>query len=455
MTMVKPIRLKSLMNVKAVKSPTPQTFPMALGQATNSDDLETPALQTRLGALIQIRWLAVAGQLATIIVVQNTVGALPIWPVLGTVAASAALNTILTLGNFAQRIDENNAALHLAFDTVQLATLLWLTGGLSNPFALFLLAPVTVGAAILSVRKLAMLVGLSVAALSVIGMWSWQLPLPHETNDLYVFGTWLAMLLGVISVAFFTWRMAEEARSTANAYSEARVALAQEERMAEVGALAAAVAHEVNTPLATVCLVANEISHQLPKESPLQSDLKLLIGQANRCKDTLAKMTSRKERDNVVGHERIPLPSLVEMAAQLHTDNSSIPVYFDHHADPDTNDMPAPWVDRKLEILHGLSNFIHNALQFATSRVEIDTSWNQTAYSVRITDDGPGFHTNLLPKLGEPYVSGRHEGAESHLGLGIFIAKSLLSRTKADVAIRNLDEGGAEILIVWKRAKPS
>ena len=122
---------------------------------------------------------------------------------------------------------------------------------------------------------------------------------------------------------------------------------------------------------------------------------------------------------------------------------------------PFFSDMPAPWVDRKLEILHGLSNFIHNALQFAANRVEIDTAWSQAAYSVRITDDGPGFPPHLLPKLGEPYVSGRDEGGESHLGLGIFIAKSLLSRTKAEVTIRNLDEGGAEILIVWKRPKPT
>jgi two-component system sensor histidine kinase RegB len=442
-----------LMEVKALAGIWAHSSPMMSGHALDNGDLETPALQTRQGALIRIRWLAVGGQLVTIIVVQNAIGELPLWPVLGTVAASAALNALLTIGNFARRIDENSAALHLAFDTVQLATLLWLTGGLSNPFALFLLAPVTVGAAILTVRKLAMLVGLAVAALSVIGIWSWRLPLAHETNDLYLIGTWLAMLLGVVFVAFFTWSMAEEARNTASAYSEARVALAQEERMAEVGALAAAVAHEVNTPLATVCLVANEIADQLPKDNPLQSDLQLLIGQANRCRDTLSKMTSRKERDNVVEQERIPLPSLVEMAAQLHSDHSNIPVYFDHHAEAEGSDMPAPWVDRKLEILHGLSNFIHNALQFAASRVEIDTSWNQTSYSVRIADDGPGFPSNILPKLGEPYVSGRHEGADAHLGLGIFIAKSLLSRTKAEVLIRNLEEGGAEVLIVWKRPK--
>lgn len=451
--MVKPRALKRLMKVKDVNGPSLQNTKMLPSSVQETTDLETPALQTRLGALIQFRWLAVIGQLATIVVVDYAVGELPMLPVLGTVAASALLNALLSFGGFARRIDENGAVLHLSFDTVQLATLISLTGGLDNPFSLFLLAPVTVGAAILTLRKLAMLVGLSVLALSVMGMWSLPLPRAQGAEELYQFGAWMAILLGIVSVAFFTWRMAEEGRSTANAYSEARIALAQEERMAEVGALAAAVAHEVNTPLATVCLVAREVSDQLPADSPLQADLTMLLEQANRCRDTLAKMTSRKERDSAVEQEKLPLPSLVEMAAQFHSKNTSTPIYFDHHADPDAKDMPPPWVDHRLEILHGLSNFIQNALQFAKSRVEIDTSWNSATYSIRIADDGPGFSPQVLERLGDPYVSGRSQDSQAHLGLGVFIAKSLLLRTKAEVAFQNPEEGGAEVQITWRQGK--
>lgn len=426
-----------------------------LGQGSTTTQLATPALQTRLGALIQIRWLAVAGQLLTILSAEYAVGGLPLTPILAAVGASAILNLTISFGGFTRRIDENSAALLLAFDVVQLAVLLGLTGGLGNPFVLFLLAPVTVGAAILTLQKLAMLVCLSVLALSLTGIWSLPIPKLQGGGELYALGTWLAVSLGIVSVAFFTWRMAEETRGTASAYSEARVALAQEERMAELGALAAAVAHEVNTPLATVSLVAREVFDQLPADSPLRTDMGTLIAQANRCRDTLATMTSRKNRDSVVERERITLPSLVEMAAQLHSENSKIPIFFDHQADPQAGGAAPPWMDNKLEILHGLSNFIQNALQFANSRVEIDTSWGQNACQVRIVDDGPGFPQHILERLGEAYVSGRSQDSQAHLGLGVFIAKSLLLRTKADVSFKNAEDGGAQVTITWKRGGKS
>jgi two-component system sensor histidine kinase RegB len=413
-------------------------------------ELATPALQTRLSALVQIRWLAVAGQLVTIIVVEYSVGGLPMLPVLAAVGASILFNIILALHGSVKRISEEEAAFHLSFDTLQLGMLLAMTGGLQNPFAIFLLAPITIGASILSPQRLALLVGLSVVALSAMGLWAIPLPIVPGSEEIFVLGTWLAISIGIVSVSFFTWRIAEEVRNTAGAYSEARIALAQEERMADLGALAAAVAHEVNTPLATICLVAEEIKEQLPTDSGLLPEIMTLIAQASRCRDTLAKLTSRKERDSVVEQERISLPSLVEMAAQLHAENSDIPIYFDHHEEVGYSGMPAPWVTNKLEILHGLSNFILNALQFARSRVEIDTSWNSTSWTIRIIDDGPGFAQHVLERLGEPYVSGRSQDSQSHLGLGIFIAKSLLVRLKAEVSFRNSEDGGAEVMIAWK-----
>lgn len=403
--------------------------------------------QTRLSTLVLIRWLAVGGQLVTILVVQLAIGGLPLLPVLAAVAASAALNAWLALpGGYNRRLDEQRAAQHLAFDILQLALLLGLTGGLTNPFSLFLLAPVTVAAATLSARLVALLACLAVAALTVVG--HWHAPLPWITPGfdiplLYRFGLWLALVLGIFSVSFFTWRMAEESRRIAAAFSQSRLALEREQRVAEVGALAAAVAHELNTPLATVCLIARDLAAEL-HETQWRDDIETLIGQAERCRVTLTHLTQRSAQGEAVEGERIAFPALVELAAAPYVTRDGVLVLFDH-----TGRTPTPWLDRSPAILLGLGNFIQNAVQFARSRVEIDTEWDENGLVVRIADDGPGFPPHVLDAVGEPYLSGRDTADGNHLGLGIFIATTLLARTGAKVSFGNPPEGGAEIVVRW------
>ncbi|MBI2235612.1 MAG: ActS/PrrB/RegB family redox-sensitive histidine kinase [Magnetospirillum sp.] len=412
---------------------------------------ETPHLQTRLGTLVQIRWLAIVGQGATIAVVDIAFGGFAMAGALATVAASAALNLWLTFSRgILHRIDERTAAWHLAFDLAQLTVLLGLTGGLHNPFALFLLAPVTVAAATLSARLTVRLAAGAIAAASLVAAWHEPLPWPEgplNMPPLYLLGMWLALTLGVVSVAFFTWRMAEEARRIAEAYSASRIALAQEQRLAEMGALAAAVAHELNTPLATVHLVARELAEELPGDSPLQADIRTLIGQAERCRDTLARLTRSPGRDAAVESETIAFPVLVELAAHPHVEGARCEVVFSHAAALTEPGGGMPWLERSPEILHGIGNFVQNAIQFARSRVEITTGWGE-ALTVRIADDGPGFSPQVLERMGEPYISTRG-GDGNHLGLGVFIAATLLARTGARVTFANREAGGAEVMVTW------
>jgi two-component system sensor histidine kinase RegB len=379
---------------------------------------------------------------------------LPLVPVLCAVAASAGLNAWLVLPRgYNRRLDERHAAQHLAFDVVQLALLLGLTGGLSNPFSLFLLAPVTVAAATLSARLVALLACLAVVALSAVGHWHAPLPWIAEDFDippLYYFGVWLALVLGVVSVSFFTWRMAEESRRIAAAFSQSRLALEREQRVAEVGALAAAVAHELNTPLATVCLIARDLASEL-RETAWRDDIDMLIGQAERCRVTLTHLTQRSAQGEAVESERIAFPALVELAAAQHR-RDGVLVLFDHHVKPGQPDITAPWLPRSPAMLLGLGNLIQNAVQFAHTRVEIDTSWDECGLVVRIADDGPGFPPHILGAVGEPYLSGRDDFEDgAHLGLGIFIATTLLTRTGARMAFANLSDGGAEIVVTWPR----
>jgi two-component system sensor histidine kinase RegB len=413
---------------------------------------DAPHLQTRLGTLVQIRWLAIVGQGATIVIVDIAFGGFALGGVLAAVAVSVAFNIWLTFSRgFLHRIDERTAAWHLAFDLAQLTVLLGLTGGLHNPFALFLLAPVTVAAATLSARLTVRLATGAIAAATLVAVWHEPLPWPEgplNMPPLFLLGTWLALFLGVVSVAFFTWRMAEEARSIAEAYSASRIALAQEQRLAEMGALAAAVAHELNTPLATVHLVAREIAAELPGDSPLQADIRTLIEQAERCRDTLARLTRSPERDAAVESETIAFPVLVELAAHPHVEGARCEVVFSHAPSLTEPGGGVPWMERSPEILHGIGNFVQNAIQFAHSRVEIVTGWDGGGLMVHISDDGPGFSPQVLERLGEPYISTRG-GDGSHLGLGVFIATTLLARTGARVDFANRDGGGAEVTVTW------
>lgn len=411
---------------------------------------------TRLSTVVLIRWLAIGGQTVTILLAQTATKNVALMPVFSTIAASALLNLGLTFASGAfRRLDEGRVARHLAFDIIQLSILIALTGGLSNPFSLFLLAPVTVAAATLSVRHVVILSALAVCGISTVARLHLPLPWPSMAEPLpilYVFGVWAALSLGVMSVSFFTWRMAQESRNMAAAYSESRIALAQEQRVAEVGALAAAVAHELNTPLGTICLLAREVANELPAaEVSLKSDMTTLLEQAERCRDILLRLTKQRDRSQAVGQECVSFPVLVEMAASNYVDDVSVAVVFDHHALSSQDAASPPWIERSPEILHGLGNFIQNATQFARSCVEIDTSWGRHKFSVRIADDGPGFPPHLLEHLGEPYISARSEDDKGHLGLGIFIATTLLARTGAKVEFSNGCDGGAIITVSWRR----
>ncbi|MBW7852540.1 MAG: ActS/PrrB/RegB family redox-sensitive histidine kinase [Rhodospirillales bacterium] len=409
----------------------------------------------RLSTLVLIRWFAIIGQLITLVVVQiafEMEGWL-LLPLL-VVGASVILNIVLTLGQPATKnVSGATASWHLGFDLLQLAGLMYLTGGLHNPFAFFFIAPVTVAAATLSLRRTILVVCLAVLCMSVVA--AWHRPLPWPSNEillppLYVFGTWSALVLGTVFAALYTWRMAQEARKRAAALSAMQIALAHEQRMTAVGALAAAVAHEMSTPLGTICLVAKEIAEDLPADSPLADDVALLISQSERCRAILTQLGQQGEAAKDEAIDRVPLGTLAEIAAEGHRQKTSKELIFDSRPMRPGDDSPPPWVARRPEILHGLGNFIQNALQFADQTVTVEARWNADLVTVRVLDDGPGFPPHILGYLGEPYLSTR-AGDGMHMGLGVFIAISLLARTGASVSFANQPTGGAAVSITWPR----
>ncbi len=405
-----------------------------------------------LRTLVPIRWVAVAGQALTILFVHYALGfRLPLVPALAVVAGSAILNVgLIVHRRAAARLGERYAALYLGYDILQLAILLYLTGGLQNPFAILILAPVTVAATILSRRPVIALSIFAVAAISVLALW--HLPLPWRTEPPafpieLVVGLWTALVLATVFIAGYTWSVAQEARRLRDAVGAIQLALAREQQVSAVGALAAAAAHELGSPLATIAVVAKELARELPADSPHAEDAALLLSQSERCRRILAELSHRPEEDGGSPYTRLPISVLVEAAGAPHRDGE-VRLIFATAADPAESE---PLVRRSPEIMHGLNNLVQNAVQFARREVSITTYWDAAIVTVDIADDGPGFPLYLLDRLGEPYISTR-AGAADHMGLGIFIAQSLLERTGARLSFENLAEGGAHIAISWNRA---
>lgn len=406
----------------------------------------------RLQALVLIRWAAVAGQLFTVVIVRWGMGYdMPILPVLAVIFISALLNLAVSFRRSASaRLGDHEAAVFLGFDTIQLSVLLYLTGGLHNPFALLLLAPVAVAATILSLNSTLAICLLTILATSVVAVvrkpLPWAGPEP-ELPVMYVGGIWVGLVLTTLLIAVYAWRVAEEARRMADALAATSAALAREQQVSALGALAAAAAHELGSPLGTVTLIGKELERELPPDSPLREDVALLNSQTARCRDILTRLTLQPTEDVSDAYRLVPVPALAEAAAAPHGE-PGIEIVF--QSGPAGEDAPrtAPVLSRSPEILQGLGNLIHNAVQFASRRVTVSTRWDRRAVSVEIADDGPGFATDILSELGEPYVSSR-AGDGSHMGLGIFIARNLLARSGAELVFGNSELGGARVVVRW------
>ena len=409
--------------------------------------------RVRLSTLTLIRWVAVVGQAFTVLLVHISFGiVLPLAPLLALIGLSALVNLALALALPATaRLTDRGAAALLGYDILQLGCLLELTGGLQNPFALLLLVPVTISATILSLPTTVALCGLTFAVVTVLAIWPTDLPWPGGTlrlPHLYMAGLWVAFSLGAVLIAGYAWRVAEEARRRTDALAATQMALAREQQLSALGGLAAAAAHELGSPLATIAVTAKELARSLPPDSPLNEDAAELVSQTQRCREILA--TLGQHPANGGGHEpftRVPLSSLLEeIAASYGRPGVAVAVTVE---DGDGQGPDQPDLTPSPELRHGFGNLIDNSIQFAARRVAVRVRPEPHRVVVTIEDDGPGFAAEVLQEIGEPYVSTRRE--HGGLGLGVFIASALLGRTGATLKFDN-SPVGAQVTIIWQRA---
>ncbi len=407
----------------------------------------------RLRTLVFLRWLAIIGQSAMVFLIAFVFGFhIRIWLCLAIVMASVWLNLLLTLGRRTPyRMKAWEAALQLSFDALQLAALLGVTGGLNNPFCLMLVAPATVAAANLPTRYGAAVMLVAMAASVVLAFWSLDLPWkPGEVFVLpaiYRFGFLSAILVGTLFTAGYAWQAALESTRMEQALAATQAVLEKEARLSALGSLAAAAAHELGTPLGTIQVVAREMLHSLKPSSPLYEDAELLVSQSQRCRDILKSLSQKPEtRDQI--YERMPLGAFLSLCAEPYAQGRKTIVI-----DVAGGDAGHLMIHRRPEWLHALSGFIENAMDFASSAVWVRAEVTAASVRLAIEDDGPGFAPDILSRLGDPYISSRVYGEDSHsgMGLGFFIAKTLLEHTGATVTFGNREEGGAYVRALWRR----
>lgn len=410
----------------------------------------------RLRTLVSIRWAAVLGQSAAVVLVHYGLGyKVPVIACAAAIGVSALLNVALTLrGQLGRNLPNGPAALFLAYDLIQLTALLYLTGGINNPFSLLILAPVIVSATVLSRLATIALGGLGVAAITFIAFYHAPLPWPapgFALPEYYTLGVWQALVIGILFIAAWVGSVSEEARAMGDALVETQVALSRAQRLSELGALAAAAAHELGSPLATIAVVAKEMARDAPKDSPMAADLALLLEQSDRCRDILAQLSRRPDQSGELEPGRfLPLSQFLDFVADPYrSEGKAVAVHA--QAGPGVRDSTEPEIERVPEVIHALGTLIQNGTQFARTTLRIDATWDEQEIVIAINDDGPGFPPLLLDRLGEPYVSTRKDEG-GHMGLGLFIAQTLLGRYGAKLTFANRREGGANVTVNWERA---
>ncbi|WP_375174032.1 sensor histidine kinase RegB [Pseudooceanicola sp.] len=427
----------------------------------------------RLRTLILLRWGAIGGQLAALLVAREIYGLSLEYGLCFLVVGTSVIGNLVASFIFPEnkRLSEVENLLMVLFDLLQLCALLYLTGGLHNPFSILVVGPVTVSAMALTGRS-TLFIG-TVAIVMATLLTEFYLPLKTAQGfhlkiaDLFVFGQWLAIVIAIVFLGIYSRWIATELHSMSDALQATQMALAREQKLTDLGGVVAAAAHELGTPLATIKLTSSELADELEDRPDLAEDARLIREQADRCRDILRSM-GRAGKDDL--HLRqAPFTTVIEEAAEPHRDRGKV-IHFDFGPDTDGSDMPPP-ILRMPELIHGVRNLVQNAVDFASANVWVEGRWSEDKISLRIMDDGRGYAPQVMGRIGDPFVRRRRSAPDSSqrpgyegMGLGLFIAKTLLERTGAELSFANgadhfgmvgarSERTGAVVEVVWPRSK--
>ena len=400
--------------------------------------------------LIILRWIAITGQLFAINIVYFYLNlTFPILIAHVIITIGLITNLVLQFKVKSILLKDFYASIFLIYDLIQLSLLLYLTGGISNPFSILMIIPAIISSTFLSMGTTIVLGFLTITFLFLLTVFHHPLPGIHDGNvifpKLYLIGYFIAIIIGLIFLSYFGVRFAGESKRRSDAVNKLQQVIAKEYELESLGGQAAAAAHSLGTPLATISVVSKELKKELKNNKEVSKDIDLLISQTKRCGEIL-KQISKKQIAEDVFLSKTSLESLLSEIIDSFQETSSKKIELVVFEDNNKVNFK-----RSPELIYGLRNFIGNAVKFSKSKVEIVIQSDKQKIFVYVVDDGPGFPDDIIKILGEPYIKSKSLEVKSNsgLGLGTFLGKTLLERQGAQLNFQNHVNGGASVTISW------
>ena len=400
-----------------------------------------------LGNLIKIRWIAIFGQVLAIFFVSYIIKIeIPLIETLLIIFLSIIVNFYSYYEERKNKSISNIKAFsYLLFDTLQLGFLLFLTGGIINPFSILILAPVITSASYLPASMTVILSSISIVIIILLNFYFVPLDLGSEfyLPDIYSFGLVASLIITVIFIAIYSYLFASSSRKISNALSVSKLQILNQKKITEVGSLSAAAAHELGTPLNTIFLVLNDLlkEKKLVDDKNIVKDIKLLKSQAERCKEILKRFSKNplKLKDSFL--EKVKITDLIKINFDKFNKNKNLKIIIE----PETDESEIIYKD---EMMYALGNVIQNAILYSNKIITAQLYYNPKNIKIVISDDGMGFSKDIIDKLGEPYISKNNQG----MGLGIFIAKNLIENMGGNISFYNSKENNAVVEIIFENS---
>jgi len=404
-----------------------------------------------LSNLIQIRWIAILGQLITILFVYFYLEIkIPIFVCLVIVFISILINLFsLNLKNNNNYLSDIETFLFLLFDTIQLALLLYLTGGIYNPFSLLLIAPLVISASYLPIVFSILLSSLSIIIVTFISLFYLEINWPDNfvVPNIFTYGLILSLIISFIFITIYVYIFANSARNISNALNKTSAALANQKKLSELGSLSAAAVHELSTPLNTIFLVLDELksNNKLIKNQEINKELDLLKSQAERSREILYRLSKNPHNIKDDFFDKITITNLIKLNFDKFN-NKNLKIKINNLTEDNE-----PEIKFKDELLYGIGNIIQNAIQHSRDQIIINILWNSENIKIDIIDDGEGFDIEILDKIGSPYISNKKGNG---MGLGIFIAINLIENIGGAISFKNnLNSCGSTVEVQLNRKK--
>ena len=402
--------------------------------------------------LVILRWIAIIGQYLTISIVYFVLKfELPFFYCSTIIFIGILTNFYLQFQFKKNQLNNFTSTFFLFYDLIQLSLLLYLTGGVTNPFTILLIVPAIVSSTFLTLRSTINLSFITIIILILLTIN--HLPLPHSGElhfhvpDIYLYAVPIAIIIGLTFLTYFGVRFGIESRKRTEALNKLELILAKEHELESIGLQAAAAAHSLGTPLSTITVIARELEKEIGNNPKYSKDIALLLSETKRCSDILKDLSKDQlEEDSFLSDIKIEelLSAIVRSFTEISEKKISLLV--------EQNKLN-PQIERTLEITYGLRNFIGNAVKYSNSSVDVILESNNKITEVKVCDDGPGFSEDILNVLGEPYIRSKNKiiSSKSGLGLGTFIGKTLLERMKANVSFDKCPKiNGAMVTIKWQ-----